>query len=384
MERGLRKSLYLNGNATTVSDMGQSDSMRPKSTIPARTLLVIGGVFLCLAARAWVLYLWVPERFQARSAVRINRAIADETTTNTAARMGPYFIQTEFEIIQSEMVLDKTMAALGLNASLTKTLKRTEPVNNSEVRSRLKQSLSLEVLPRDTNLVGITVGWDDPLLAATIANGIADAYANLRRDQWRELHAARTNAIHAQLEELQTKLRTAQSETWQLQTNLGFTDPAASDSTLPTSAEDPRVAEQAIENQAELIKWEHVATALKALDHQQLVGALPTVLPDQLMISMVNDLNKSQLELAGLQVDHGEQHPEVLRAQASIADLRRRIDGRADGILAGLEVRVASLKTAVEIAASKNEARKKTLKPGRQAAPLFGGEEPSGGVGKNR
>ncbi|MDB6111713.1 MAG: capsular exopolysaccharide family [Pedosphaera sp.] len=332
--------------------------MRPKSTIPARILLVTGGVFLCLAVRAWVLFLMAPERYHARALVQINWVAAHEAFTNTAP-LGSYFTQTEFEIMQSEMVLDQTIAALGLNTSLAKNLKRPEPLRTSESRRQLKQSLELLTQPGGTNLINIIVSWDDQVLAAKIANGIADAYFNHRQDQWRELHAARTNAAQAQLEELQSKIKAAQNETWQLRTNLGLDGLGPSDSTPAASADSSEYAKLVIENQAECVKWEHVIAALKALDHRQLVNTLPTVVPDQVMSSLLNELNKSQVELAGLQVDHGEQHPEVIRAQASIADLSRKIDGRTEGILAGLELRLASLKAVVENAASKNAAEKR-------------------------
>jgi uncharacterized protein involved in exopolysaccharide biosynthesis len=326
----------------------------------AGVLLAMGGIFLFFGGRAWLLLSSMPGSYEARVVIRSERNPTVESATNSAPH-DPYFIQTEFEVIQSEMILDRVIAALDLNTVLAKTLKRQGKLSNAESRRLLKQSIELSPQP-GVNLIEARVHLDDKVEVVNIANGIADAYFNYRQDQWNQIHGTRTNALQARLEELNREIETAQKQSWQLWKDLGVAGVDPADSTAPASIGIAQYTKSAIESQTEVVKWQNVLTALKTLDHKQLRNVLPTTVPDGVLTSLVEELNKIELELVGLQVDHGGSHPEVVRAKSSIDELNRKIDERVDAIMTGLKLRIAALEAVVQNSESKIEADKRNAR----------------------
>src|SRR5205085_1358339 len=79
---------------------------------------VILAVFLLVVITATLVTFMYPESFSSTARIRVQRDHADITDINQAQlNLGydPYFIQTEFEIIQSEVVLTNVINALNLN-----------------------------------------------------------------------------------------------------------------------------------------------------------------------------------------------------------------------------------------------------------------------------
>src|SRR6266496_3550524 len=79
---------------------------------------VILAVFLLVVITATLVTFILPESFASTARIRIERDGSDITSFNSAAMpMGydPYFIQTEFEVIQSDLVLGKVIEQMGLN-----------------------------------------------------------------------------------------------------------------------------------------------------------------------------------------------------------------------------------------------------------------------------
>ena len=98
----------------------------------------------------------------------------------------PYFIQTTFEIMQSQLVLSNVIAALNLNVEWGKKYFNGETLKTTETMGILKQRMQLTPV-RNTKLISITVYSDDPKEAAILANAIADAYQDYRFESRRQL-----------------------------------------------------------------------------------------------------------------------------------------------------------------------------------------------------
>src|SRR5205814_2102180 len=79
---------------------------------------VILAVFLLVVITATLVTFILPESFSSTARIKIERDAPDITGLATGMGMGgydPYFIQTEFEVIQSEVVLGKVIKNLDLN-----------------------------------------------------------------------------------------------------------------------------------------------------------------------------------------------------------------------------------------------------------------------------
>src|SRR5271155_1229000 len=72
---------------------------------------VIMAVFLLVVITATIVTFILPEAYSSRARIRVERDVTDVAgVSGGQAAMGgyydPYFIQTEFEVIQSEKILD--------------------------------------------------------------------------------------------------------------------------------------------------------------------------------------------------------------------------------------------------------------------------------------
>ena len=96
----------------------------------------------------------------------------------TAYGYDPYFVQTTFEIIQSDLVLSNVVEALKLDEAWAKN-NGGERLKKKEAIALLKKRLVLNPV-RNTKLIAITAKSDKPEEAAKIANTVAAAYQDYR------------------------------------------------------------------------------------------------------------------------------------------------------------------------------------------------------------
>src|SRR5690348_7531286 len=81
---------------------------------------VILAVFLLVVITATIVTFILPEAFSSMARIKVERDVADVPGVAGGVAFGssqydPYFIQTEFEVIQSEKILDQVVDSLNLN-----------------------------------------------------------------------------------------------------------------------------------------------------------------------------------------------------------------------------------------------------------------------------
>src|SRR6478736_155111 len=79
---------------------------------------VILAVFLLVVITATIVTFILPESFSSKARIKIERTMADIAPVvndrNSSQNYDPYFIQTEFEVIQSEVILRRVVRDLNL------------------------------------------------------------------------------------------------------------------------------------------------------------------------------------------------------------------------------------------------------------------------------
>lgn len=146
-----------------------SQSPARNKTPVAAAVPVFITVFLITMIIATTVTFILPESFASTARIKLDQSL---TSTNA---YDPYFIQTEFEIIQSQVVLEPAIVKLNLNVEWGKKYFNGETLKTSDSLQILKGRLSLAPV-RGTKFVAITVYSDNPREAAQIANAIAEAY----------------------------------------------------------------------------------------------------------------------------------------------------------------------------------------------------------------
>src|SRR5262245_20856789 len=107
---------------------------------------VILAVFLLVVITATLVTFVLPESYSSTARIRVERDVSDISPIADRPMMAgydPYFIQTEFEVIQSEIILDKVIKNLQLDVRWGKKYGGGDPFKIHEARSFLKGSMDL-------------------------------------------------------------------------------------------------------------------------------------------------------------------------------------------------------------------------------------------------
>ena len=123
----------------------------------------------------------------------------------------PYFIQTEFETIQSKPVLAKAAEALQLSQKWAQKYGQGRVLQPEETLALLKQKLNLKPVG-GTSLVEIGAKSDQPEEAAAIANAVALAYADYRLAQRKQLATGGVQTLGEALADQEKKIAKAEKE----------------------------------------------------------------------------------------------------------------------------------------------------------------------------
>jgi uncharacterized protein involved in exopolysaccharide biosynthesis len=202
---------------------------RPKK-IAGFTLLV-AGLVLC-GTGLWLLL--SPAQYRATVRIELNPESRDVSDIGQPVSYDPYFIQTEFEVIQSQLVLGKVIAALNLNVVWGKKYGGSRTLTTNECIAALKKHLRITPV-RNTKLIEISFASNDPDEAARIANSIAEAYQNYRLEKQKQ---ETLKGIQTLTEEFQTEkqtIKTRQRDLDQLRKQLNVPSPEPADELLKSS-----------------------------------------------------------------------------------------------------------------------------------------------------
>src|SRR5215467_10446828 len=103
---------------------------------------VILAVFLLVVITATLVTFILPEFYSSMARIRVERDQSDITQLGgqpTMSSYDPYFIQTEFEVIQSEVVLGKVIETLNLNEDWGKRYNGGQKFTTTETMAIVKK-----------------------------------------------------------------------------------------------------------------------------------------------------------------------------------------------------------------------------------------------------
>jgi capsular exopolysaccharide synthesis family protein len=319
---------------------------------------VIISVFLLIAITATVVTFILPESYSSTARIEINPDIVSDIAgitgmQSTYAQYDPYFIQTEFSIMQSEKVLGRVIDKLGLNEAWGKKYNNGTPLKTEDTMQLLKQRMNLSP-ERNTKLIDITVYSEDKKDAMDLANGIAHAYQDYRLD----LRSSNTTngiaVLRADFKAEEESIYAMQTNVDMLRSNLNILD------TDPQSiAPSPTLNQQQLQHYKELqIEKENdlLKLSVELAELQSLEATNPAVLRDVLP-SMGSDANlndtlaklhQTEQTLAEQKVYYTTNLPDVMSLQKLAEELNREIDARIKGIMVTLNTQVKQLKASLD------------------------------------
>ena len=147
---------------------------------------VFTAVFLLVVTTATVVTFILPETYRGTATINIQCESPKASGSNRDSNRGfsnvdPYFLMTEFEVIQSHYVLGKVMENPKLNLKEKWAVKFNggKPLSTQEAINLLRHFIDLRPV-RGTSLIYIHAYRDTPDEAAQIANAVARAYCDYR------------------------------------------------------------------------------------------------------------------------------------------------------------------------------------------------------------
>ncbi len=339
---------------------------------------VILAVFLLVVLTTTAVTFVLKETYMSTVRISIDKDNTDIDPLGrpqTTSQFDPYFIQTEFEIIQSKSVLYPVIQDLGLAREWAKRFNETTDLQPPEVYNMLRKNLDVRQ-SRNTSLIEIRVYSEDKEEAARIANKIADVYSKSRVRLKQDQAEKGIKVLDERLTEQSEKVRVLQNEVDELRTQLKIPDTVADASTFQSSIEREAVStleQDRIRSESELVYFETRLNGLKKLNRKELRKAVLTAVPGETQLPQLYDeVTKTEQRLAVLSKDYSVEHPDVVRAVALQQRIEQQIEERLDGILAGLENQVEALRARCKLVEQKVvTAKDQAAAAARDSRPYF-------------
>jgi len=207
----------LNPRKTIMSKL--ADLFRINSTASVATFgTVFVIVFLITITLATAITFILPESYASTARIKVERDAFDTTPargTNVSNfpiySYDPYFIQTEFEVIQSELVLSNVISRLNLNVAWGKKYYAGQTLKTTESMEILKGRINLMPV-RNTKLISITVYSDDKKEAARIANAVAESYRDYREALATGIREKSVDVLSEAYQQQETEIQTARTQ----------------------------------------------------------------------------------------------------------------------------------------------------------------------------
>jgi succinoglycan biosynthesis transport protein ExoP len=294
--------------------------------------IIIFLVFLLVVLIVFTLTLFQPKIYMA--AVRIKVEAEKPTVALFEATQvsgyDPYFLQTQYEIIQSQKILYPVILRLGLQ----RTWGGGVDLPMDSALKRLKGQLSVRRY-RDTSLIEIGVHGPDGRLAAEIANTIAEVFERDRLEVKRQQTQKGLDKLRDEATQQEERLRLAQEKIEKLRKELDvpvFGNVKLNDITLQA------LQSRLTEARGDLVTRETRLNEINKLDSRQLRVAMASLITDSIFQGLMQKLTDLETGLEGMKEDYGPDHPAVRALLATRDKLQQQIDERLDGIKRGFEV----------------------------------------------
>jgi polysaccharide biosynthesis transport protein len=305
--------------------------------IKTRKVIVL-LLFLLSGLTAFTVSLSLPKKYQAavRIKVEAEKPAVDVYAPTSAAGYDPYFLKTQYQIIQSQKILRPIVKYFKLEQAW-------ELPEDIAIR-RLKGQLFVRQYP-DTSLIEIGVTDTDRRLAAQIANKIAEVFESDRLEVKREQTQKGIDKLREELTKQEERVRLSQEKVEQLRKELGVPvmgNVKMSDITMQ------HLESQLSDARNVAMTTEVRLNEVKKLTPLQLRNAINTLTSDATVQSLLQRLTDTETNLEIMKQDFGPEHPNVVAMIAQHDKLSDQLNERLEGIKKGFEVEYAVAKARVD------------------------------------
>jgi capsular exopolysaccharide synthesis family protein len=341
---------------------------------------VILAVFLLVVITTTIVTFIMSETYSSSARIRIEHNVSDigplAERGYTPGSIDMYFIQTEFEVMKSEVILGKVVEDLKLNEEWGKLYNGGVTYKPAESIERIRRNLTLTVV-RNTSVIEIGYTSDKPKEAADLANSIARAYRSYRLDQSFQMMSNGIAALRKEWDEQQSLVHDAQTNVDRLRSEYKITesDPM---SPSPTPTLSTEIVRQ-LQSQLTMLKAMEVSqqTSLEKLTNltrPQLRESIQIVLeqPDSELASLIGQSDLAHENLIKVSMDHTESNKLYITASDIVTQWDDKVNARLDGILIGLQAKLdRTIATVNELSEQLENATTNDLAQSERSRPYY-------------
>ena len=256
-------------------------------------------VFLLVVLTVFTITLFQPKMYVASARIKVEpeRPTVEMGGRNDMPIYDPYFLQTQYEILQSQKILYPVIERLNLQQHWGSNVKLPQDV----AFRRLKGSMVVRRF-RDTSLIEISVYDHEGAMAAQIANTVADYYKDERLEVKRQDTQKGIDKLHDEVAQQEERVRQAQDKIEKYRKDLGvpvFDKTKLNDMTMQ------QLESKLMEARNEAAGLQQELNEVEKLTPRQLRGAVTKLISDYTAQSLLQNLTDTETHLETAKEDYG-------------------------------------------------------------------------------
>ncbi len=343
-----------------------------------RSLIVM--VFLLCVVTSTLLTFWLPKQYASTVRIEVQKdtpeiAVAEGGGHVNAFGADPYFLSTQFKIIESYSILTNVIAALHLDVKLAQQVGDAQWTLD-QTYGALFGRISVEQT-RMTSLIEISVKNSDAKMAADIANAVVDAYRDSRLDKWKNDRLSGIIGLQTNLVENEAKVGVMETNLNDLRQKLEISDMDESGMASATIETEQLREYQHEETMAQMdyLEYSNILVGISNLPREQLGSALQTAYAHGIdselgELSIRMDLAKDKM--AEATNEYGPQHTAYVTTQKLLDRAQLDYETKIAGIITGMKQRVEIDRSHMEVVQRlKEDLEKRRNQLARDRQPYF-------------
>jgi capsular exopolysaccharide synthesis family protein len=307
------------------------------------------------------LTIWLPKQYSSTVQIQVQKDDPEVAIAEAHQQMlstDPYFLTTQFKIIESYVILTNVISTLHLDDKLAQQ-NGVAHWTMDETFQYLSRRLSVEQT-RMTSLIEISVRNQSPDLAAQIANQVAESYRQFRLDQWRGSRGGGIKALEENQAIMTNDLRDAENRLDSLRTNLNIGDiydtSPQSLSLLSKRLED--WDHQRVIAEMDYIEYSNILFNLNTIDPKQLGKSLTAAFAheaDQELMDLAGRQETAKASMTAVSQNYGPEMAIYKTAVKQLEESQAAYQNKVDAIMAGIKTRVSEDKGFLQLIQKEEE-----------------------------
>lgn len=349
---------------------------------------VILTVFLLVALTTTIVTFLLPKSYSSMVKISVEQDMPDVDAGGRGFMPGyrptpdPFFLQTEFQRIQSKPVLYRVIEELKLQEQWGRKYKQPGPLSRERTFAILKGSFAVNQ-SQNTTLVEIKAYSDNKDEAATIANTIAETYKSERARRHDELVKNGIRVLREQLAEKEAAVSNQHAVVNRLRQELQISDyEAAGNQPTPTLDNETlrHINSSLRDAETRFVDARSRYQGLTNLSRNELKQAAPMQsLGDNRLSELIAQESATQQKLADLLGQYGVEHPEVKAKTQLLQTITNQVDLALSGLLTSLKNQMNTDRAIVEHQkALLDEAKRNDLTNYARTRPYYEAKEELG------